>query len=96
MFRGLLFGLTSHGIPGLVSLKLRRQATAMRIPPPSVLATWPVPNYDNPVTKGVGGKVVGVTLTALTTVILAIRVYTRLHIVRSFGMDDILIIVAFV
>ncbi|KAH8204943.1 hypothetical protein TruAng_000826 [Truncatella angustata] len=31
----------------------------------------------------------------LVTLILAIRVYTRLRIVRNFGLDDILIIVAF-
>ncbi|KAK9782160.1 hypothetical protein SCARD494_13832 [Seiridium cardinale] len=68
----------------------------MRIPPASILATWPIPNYDRPVTRGPGGKIVGVALTTFTTLVLAIRVYTRLRIVRSFGLDDILIITAFI
>jgi hypothetical protein len=68
----------------------------MRLPPASVLASWPTPNYDDPITRGDAGKIVGITLTVLVALILVVRIYTRLRVVRSFGLDDILILIAFV
>ncbi|KAI1844564.1 hypothetical protein JX265_001549 [Neoarthrinium moseri] len=68
----------------------------MRIPPLSVLATWPRPNYNHPETRGPAGKVLAVALTTLVTLILAIRIYTRRAISKSFGLDDILIVAAYI
>ncbi|KAF7531421.1 hypothetical protein G7054_g8900 [Neopestalotiopsis clavispora] len=44
----------------------------MRLPPASVLASWPTPNYDDPITRGDAGKIVGITLTVLVALILII------------------------
>lgn len=68
----------------------------MQIPPSSVLASWPTPNYTNPVTHGPGNVVVISLLLALVFIFLCIRFYTRLLITRGFGVDDVLILLAFV
>lgn len=68
----------------------------MQLPPASVLVTWPRPNYENPPTRGEAGKVVATILTFLVTLVLGIRVYTRRFISKGFGLDDILILIAYV
>lgn len=68
----------------------------MLIPPESVTATWPEPDYVNPVTQGDAGKIIGIVLTATVTVILVIRFYTRQFISNSIGLDDVLIAIAYV
>lgn len=68
----------------------------MRLPPASVLASWPAPNYVNPVRRGPAGQIVSIILAVAAAVVLAMRMYTRLRVVRSFGLDDVLILVAFV
>lgn len=67
----------------------------MLIPPESVTATWPEPDYVNPVTQGDAGKIIGIVLTATVTVILVIRFYTRQFISNSIGLDDVLIAIAY-
>jgi hypothetical protein len=68
----------------------------MRSPPLSVLASWPTPNYVNPQTRGPAGKIVGSILITLVTVILVLRLYTRRFISKGLGIDDVLIILAYV
>jgi len=68
----------------------------MQIPPSSVLALWPSPNYRNPITHGPAIIVVLPFLLALVFIFLCIRFYTRVFITRGFGADDILILLAFV
>lgn len=68
----------------------------MQIPPSSVLASWPTPNYANPVTHGPANVVVIPLLLALVFIFLCIRFYTRLLITRGFGVDDVLVLLAFV
>ncbi|KAK8049835.1 hypothetical protein PG994_011565 [Apiospora phragmitis] len=68
----------------------------MIIPPPSVIASWPKPNYVNPESQGPAGAGVGSTLIVLVTVVLLLRLYTRQWISKGFGLDDILIICAYV
>lgn len=55
---------------------------------------WPAPNYTNPVTRGPGLVVAGAVLGTLGTLLVALRIYTRLRITSSFGGDDVLIMVA--
>ena len=45
-----------------------------------------------------GPKILAVlwTLTGLTTVIVIVRVYIRLKLLRNFGMDDYLIVISIV
>lgn len=68
----------------------------MQIPPSSVLASWPTPNYIDPVTHGPANIVVIPLLLAFVFLFLCIRFYTRLLITRGFGVDDILVLLAFV
>ncbi|KAK2877177.1 hypothetical protein FQN49_001371 [Arthroderma sp. PD_2] len=67
----------------------------MQLPPISVILSWPKPNYVNP--TDVRGPLI-IILTAifapLTLIVVLIRVFTRLHISKSFGADDIFIVAA--
>ncbi|EFE38714.1 hypothetical protein TRV_06640 [Trichophyton verrucosum HKI 0517] len=67
----------------------------MQLPPVSVIASWPKPNYDNP--PEVHGPAI-IIMTAifmpLMLAIIGIRIFTRIRILRSFGWDDIFIIAA--
>jgi hypothetical protein len=68
----------------------------MRPPPVEVLLGWPTPDYENPNRLGPTGTIIAVVLLASVTVLLGLRVWTRRFITRSFGLDDILILIAFV
>ncbi|KAI1854904.1 hypothetical protein JX265_002543 [Neoarthrinium moseri] len=64
--------------------------------PSSISANWPAPNYVNPETRGPAGKIVGITLVSIATVIIVLRLYTRHFISKGFGLDDILIVLSYV
>ncbi|APA07748.1 hypothetical protein sscle_03g025180 [Sclerotinia sclerotiorum 1980 UF-70] len=66
----------------------------MQLPSPEIIATWPVPNYVDPKMRGNGVLVVNAILFPLALFIILIRLYTRLRISKSFGLDDWLIIAA--
>jgi hypothetical protein len=66
----------------------------MKLPPPEVLATWPVPNYIDPEVRGPGLIITQIVLLSIAMIFIAARLYTRIVLVRSFGMDDVLIVVA--
>ncbi|KAF3770175.1 hypothetical protein M406DRAFT_232296, partial [Cryphonectria parasitica EP155] len=68
----------------------------MQIPSASVISHWPAANYTNPVTRGPAAIIVVSVLLFLVTTLLAIRIYTRLRISKGFGLDDVLILVAYV
>ncbi|KAF5879329.1 putative integral membrane protein [Botrytis fragariae] len=68
----------------------------MQLPSPEILASWPVPNYDNPTTRGNGVLIVTSILFPLVLSMIFIRLYTRLVMSKSFGLDDWLIIAAMV
>lgn len=59
--------------------------------PASVAATWPAPNYVDPVTKGPALQVLSILLLVITISVIALRVYARAYLLRSFGTDDWLI-----
>jgi hypothetical protein len=63
----------------------------MQLPPTSVTFQWPTPNYVNPIDRGRALVVVALLFTTITTIIILLRVYTRLAISRSHGTDDGLI-----
>ncbi|KAI5868176.1 hypothetical protein GGS23DRAFT_591970 [Durotheca rogersii] len=67
----------------------------MQLPPPSVIASWPEPNFVDPVVRGEAGMVVGLLISVLVTVTLAIRFYARKFLTRGFGLDDIFILLAY-
>lgn len=64
--------------------------------PLSTLQNWPTPNYANPERRGPAATIVVSVLLGLVTLILIIRIYTRVRISRGFGLDDVLIIFAYV
>lgn len=68
----------------------------MQIPPASVLSTWPAPNYVNPETRGPSAIITVSVLLGLVTLLLVARIYTRVYISRGFGLDDVLILLAYV
>ncbi|KAL2825646.1 hypothetical protein BDW59DRAFT_161606 [Aspergillus cavernicola] len=66
----------------------------MRLPPVEVILTWPTPNYINPHTRGGAVLIVSIILTILSTIITVLRVYTRLRITCTAGLDDVLIVLS--
>lgn len=64
--------------------------------PLSALQNWPTPNYVNPERRGPAATIIVSVLLALVTLILVVRIYTRVRISRGFGLDDVLIIFAYV
>ncbi|CAD6440051.1 b628435a-f7c9-414c-9f17-943939478156 [Sclerotinia trifoliorum] len=68
----------------------------MQLPSPEIIASWPVPNYVDPKTRGNAVLVVNAILFPVALFIILIRLYTRLQISKCFGLDDWLIIAAMV
>ncbi|KAK4894142.1 hypothetical protein LTR27_007508 [Elasticomyces elasticus] len=67
----------------------------MRIPPLSVLLTWPVPNYVDPVTRGNASLVVNAIFITLVILAVALRFYCRFSAgALRFGWDDTMIALA--
>lgn len=64
--------------------------------PLSALQNWPTPNYANPERRGPAATIIVSVLLGLVTLILNVRIYTRVRISRGFGLDDVLIIFAYV
>jgi len=63
----------------------------MRNPPPEVYLSWPAPNYVDPETRGPMLVVVPVVLVIISFLIVALRLYTRVVLIKSVGADDWLI-----
>lgn len=68
----------------------------MRLLPPSVVATWPAPNYVDPVTRGNALLIVNVVFQSMATIAVAGRLYSRLCVRRWFGIDDAMMVCAYV
>ena len=68
----------------------------MRAVPLSVYAHWPAPNYENPTTRGDALLVINVVFILLVTLSLAIRLYSRMVVKHQSGIDDIMIVLAYV
>ncbi|POS70804.1 integral membrane protein [Diaporthe helianthi] len=64
--------------------------------PLSALQKWPTPNYANPERRGPAAAIVVSVLLGLVTLTLIIRIYTRVWISRGFGLDDVLIMLAYI
>lgn len=66
----------------------------MRNPPPSVIASWPTPNYVNPVSRGPALLIVELTIGSIAIVTLLARLYVRIFKVNKSGLDDWLMLAA--
>lgn len=69
---------------------------AMQIPPDSVLATFPAPNYVNPEEHAAASSIVNLIFFPLCLLVIILRNYSRLYVSKSFGLDDILATAAIV
>lgn len=68
----------------------------MQLPDPSIILKWPAANLVNPETRGPAAIIVVSILLFVVTALLALRVYTRIWISKVFGLDDTLILLAYV
>ncbi|KAK3902818.1 hypothetical protein C8A05DRAFT_15174 [Staphylotrichum tortipilum] len=64
----------------------------MRSPPKEVTSTWPAPNYINPETRGPALIIVEIVALCISTACLALRLFVRIHILRSPDWDDWLMV----
>ncbi|KAF7453956.1 Integral membrane protein [Pyrenophora tritici-repentis] len=68
----------------------------MRSPPPDVLATWPKPNYLDPVTRGPSLMIVELTLLPIAMIVVFLRLWVRISWLKKSWYDDYLMIVAMI
>jgi hypothetical protein len=68
----------------------------MKFMHPEVVATWPKPNYVNPERRGPELYIVNTIFFTMATIAVLIRLYTRLFVRKWFGLDDWLILFAWV
>lgn len=66
----------------------------MRFPPPSVIATWPRPNYTDPPTRGPELLVTEVTTLSVALLCLALRLWVRVRQLHKAWWDDWVMVVA--
>lgn len=66
------------------------------VTPPEIYPASPgvVPNFTNPHVRTGGHIVVSSGFLPLSTLLLALRLYTKIHVMRAFGWDDITILCA--
>ncbi|OAP60014.1 hypothetical protein AYL99_05016 [Fonsecaea erecta] len=63
-------------------------------PPPSVIASWPKPNYVDPDTRGPGLVYMCIIFAAIGIITCTARIYSRLFITKAPGLDDLLVMIA--
>lgn len=67
----------------------------MQFPPVEVLQSWPKSNYSNPSeVRGPSVLISTYVFVPLVIILVGLRLYTRLHISKYFGADDVLIVAA--
>lgn len=55
---------------------------------------WPAPNYDNPETRG--HPSIFIATSVITTIVVALRLYSRHYLLKSIGLDDGLLLAGYV
>lgn len=68
----------------------------MQLPPASVIAKWPTPNYVNPESTGAALLITNIVGLSISLVVIGIRLYTRVWMTNNFGWDDVFILLALV
>jgi len=64
--------------------------------PPSVVNSWPPPNYVDPVVEGPALEIVGIVLGVIVVLLVTARLYSRIFLIKAPGTDDALATVAVV
>lgn len=68
----------------------------MRAAPAAVRASWPKPNYVDPVTRGPGLMIVELTLVPIALIVVCLRLWIRIGWLHKSWIDDWLILVGMV
>lgn len=68
----------------------------MQLPPTDILVSWPKANYVDPATQGCRLTIVIILFLSLGFLVVGLRVFTRVHISKSFGLDDVFAMLAMV
>ena len=63
-------------------------------PPLEVMATWPTPNYVDPQTRSKTVLIFACVLGPLSLGLLLVRLWVRVHLQRTAGWDDWLMLIA--
>jgi hypothetical protein len=67
----------------------------MRLPPVDVILSWPLPNYVNPTdVRGPGILIVTGIFFPIAALMVGLRIFTRLHLSKAFGIDDMFLLAA--
>jgi hypothetical protein len=66
----------------------------MRIPPVTVLLTWPTSDSTNPITHGQALLITNVVAITLVCIAVTGRLYSRIVIKQWFGVDDTMCVLA--
>lgn len=65
-------------------------------PPAEVLLSWPAPNHTNPEERGWEAPIVLIIVLAITFLVFAARIWARLAVAKSMGLDDVLMSLAMI
>ena len=69
----------------------------MQLPPISVIESWPTPNYVNPtVVRGPALIIVTCIFFPIAVLFIALRMFTRIRLMKTFGLDDAFLLVAII
>ncbi|KAJ5262970.1 hypothetical protein N7524_008275 [Penicillium chrysogenum] len=68
----------------------------MKLPPAAIVNSWPTPNYIDPPTRGHGVLIVNIVCFSLALIVVSLRLYTRLRVTCSAGIDDVLIVIGLI
>ena len=63
---------------------------------PAIIASWPAPNYVDPITRGAYLQASVIVLQIVVAAVVAARLYARFFMLKSPGLDDFLLIFAMV
>jgi len=65
-------------------------------PPPSVIASWPKPNYVDPPTASPSNTIVLAIFGVISVFVVSTRMIVRFFIQKNAGLDDYLMLAALV
>ncbi|KAH3994720.1 hypothetical protein HBH70_115880 [Parastagonospora nodorum] len=65
-------------------------------PSAEVLLSWPAPNHTNPEERGWEAPIVLIIALAITFLVFAARIWARLAVAKSMGLDDVLMSLAMI
>lgn len=63
-------------------------------PPQDIIDSWPEPNFTDPETRKTELTAGIITVTVASVIVLLLRLYSRVIVMRSTGLDDIFILIA--